>query len=139
VTLTISIRRTLNHLQDRTFGDLFREMSSSLDEHGTQRLPHRAPAHRTAGKLAADVFRARCEAGFEEGNVSWEDVLLEEVYEALAEDDLTARRAELIQVMNVCALEIDQIDEELASNTLEAAPVTAGWADAEDIDDRDLD
>lgn len=46
--------------------------------------------------------------------LTWDGILLEEVWEALAERDLTARRAELIQVAAVAAAEVEAIDRALA-------------------------
>lgn len=44
------------------------------------------------------------------GNVTWTDILLEEVFEALAEDDPARLRAELIQVAAVAAQWVEAID-----------------------------
>jgi hypothetical protein len=45
-----------------------------------------------------------------EGTLTWDGILLEEVYEALAESDPAARRAELIQVAAVALAEVEAID-----------------------------
>ena len=42
--------------------------------------------------------------------LTWDGILLEEVYEALAEKDPFLRRAELVQVAAVAAAEIESID-----------------------------
>jgi hypothetical protein len=47
-------------------------------------------------------------------NCAWDGVLREEVYEALAEADPAARRAELIQVAAVAVAMVEQIDREAA-------------------------
>lgn len=47
------------------------------------------------------------------GRLTWDGILLEEVFEALAEEDLELRRAELIQVAAVAAAEVEAIDREL--------------------------
>lgn len=44
-------------------------------------------------------------------HTAWDGVLLEEVYEALAESDPAKLRAELIQVAAVCAAWISDIDQ----------------------------
>ena len=46
------------------------------------------------------------------GEAFWIGILLEEVWEAFAEEDPAARRAELIQVAAVAACMIEQIDRE---------------------------
>lgn len=45
-----------------------------------------------------------------EGNITWRDILLEEVYEAFAETDLDKLREELIQVAAVAVAWIEDID-----------------------------
>ncbi len=66
-----------------------------------------------AAKLDGEFFRARCQDRFEHGLGTWEAVLLEEVYEALAESDPAKLRAELIQVAAVCLRWVDQLDKEI--------------------------
>ncbi len=44
------------------------------------------------------------------GQVTWTDILLEEVFEALAEDDPARLRAELVQVAAVAAQWVEAID-----------------------------
>lgn len=46
------------------------------------------------------------------GTVTWRDILLEEVFEALAESDLERLRAELVQVAAVCQGWIGSIDRQ---------------------------
>lgn len=46
----------------------------------------------------------------EEGKVTWADILLEEVFEALAEDDPPRLRAELIQVAAVATQWVEAIE-----------------------------
>jgi hypothetical protein len=63
------------------------------------RFVERANAARVMADIAAD-----------EGNLTWTDILLEEVYEALAETDPIKLRGELIQVAAVAAAWIEAID-----------------------------
>lgn len=58
----------------------------------------------------ADVARNRCREKADAGSVTWADILREEVYEALAEDDPARLRAELIQVAAVAVAWIEAID-----------------------------
>jgi hypothetical protein len=70
------------------------------------------PSPREYGKHA-DRWKAINDARVEKGTLSWDGILLEEVYEALAEEDPIARRAELVQVAAVAAAEIEAIDRRL--------------------------
>lgn len=59
----------------------------------------------------ADAARAACQADADEPDgPRWSLILLEEVYEALAESDPVKLRAELLQVAAVCAAWIYDID-----------------------------
>ncbi|MHA4776035.1 hypothetical protein L1085_016185 [Streptomyces sp. MSC1_001] len=58
----------------------------------------------------ADKARAGCQAAFARGEGTWMHVLIEEVFEALAEDDLVKLRAELVQVAAVAAAWVQDID-----------------------------
>ncbi|MEL3944834.1 hypothetical protein [Streptomyces sp. LNU-CPARS28] len=58
----------------------------------------------------ADRYRTVVDRGLEAGTATWRDVVLEEVFEALAESDPTRLRAELIQVAAVCAAWVADID-----------------------------
>lgn len=44
------------------------------------------------------------------GTVGWDGILLEEVYEALAESERDALRAELVQVAAVCVAWVEDLD-----------------------------
>lgn len=59
----------------------------------------------------SDHYRQVCDAAFETGSGTWADILLEEVYEALAESDPGKRRVELIQVAAVAAQWAAAIDK----------------------------
>lgn len=54
--------------------------------------------------------RRNCQLAADAGMTAWDLVLLEEVYEALAESDPSALRTELVQVAAVCAAWIADID-----------------------------
>lgn len=58
----------------------------------------------------ADFWRQHCQDAFADGEGTWGHVLLEEVFEAIAESDPTALRAELLQVAAVCAAWIHDLD-----------------------------
>lgn len=58
----------------------------------------------------ADRYRMSCDIATNNGTLTYRDILLEEVYEALAEEDKTKLREELIQVAAVCSSWIAKID-----------------------------
>lgn len=68
----------------------------------------------TAGSLA---YRAKdaTDRAARKGRVTWTAILLEEVFEALAEDDPSALRTELIQVAAVAASWAEAIDRRAQS------------------------
>lgn len=59
---------------------------------------------------AADYFRTVCDQADSAGTVTWRDILLEEVYEALAETDPQKVREEMIQVCAVALGIVEDID-----------------------------
>lgn len=62
----------------------------------------------------AELATEACELAVELERLAWSDILLEEVYEALAEDDPTKLREELIQAAAVAAAWIYDIDRRAA-------------------------
>ena len=62
----------------------------------------------------AELWKFRCDKAAREGAVTWKHILLEEVYEALAEEDSTKLREELIQVAAVAAAWVEAIDRRAA-------------------------
>lgn len=52
----------------------------------------------------------------------WDTILLEEVFEALAEPDPSLRRAELIQVAAVALAEVESLDRLLADDDFDPEP-----------------
>jgi hypothetical protein len=72
-----------------------------------------------AGAARADNLRtwatARCDRAAHHGDITWEHILLEEVFEALAEDDPARLRAELIQVSAVAQSWVSAIDRREAA------------------------
>ncbi|QKS13931.1 hypothetical protein HUN58_14550 [Curtobacterium sp. Csp1] len=67
----------------------------------------------TATELS-DTAKANTDIAAKNDNVAWSDILLEEVFEALAEDDPTKLRAELVQVAAVAQQWIGAIDRRTA-------------------------
>lgn len=62
----------------------------------------------------ADRMRTACNWLAEHGGADWRAVLLEEVYEALAEEDQAKLRAELVQICAVSCAWIEDIDSRKA-------------------------
>ncbi len=73
-----------------------------------QHLPDGTGAPRF--ELDATIHTLWCNEATAEGCVTWRHVLLEEVYEALAETDAVRLRAELVQVAAVAARWIEDLD-----------------------------
>lgn len=70
------------------------------------------PHERVAVTMGTLAFAARgvTDGAASRGEVTWADILLEEVFEALAEDDPARVRAELVQVAAVAAQWVSAID-----------------------------
>lgn len=85
------------------------ERVQQFDKFGDQRHPDG-----TGGPVMrqrADEARAQCQYLAENGGVDWRAILLEEVFEALAESEPAALRAELVQVAAVCSAWLYDLDQ----------------------------
>src|SRR5688572_25664360 len=84
------------------------ERQAQLAKFGDQKHPDGTglPVH----EHAARRYRDQADRNAQSGVLAWRDVLLEEVYEALAEKDPAALKTELLQVAAVCAAWIHDID-----------------------------
>jgi hypothetical protein len=71
-----------------------------------------ASAGTSVARRLAERAKRATDAAAERGDVTWVAILLEEVFEAIAEDDPFAVRAELVQVAAVAVKMIDRIDVE---------------------------
>ncbi|MGD1219981.1 hypothetical protein AB9Q10_16310 [Streptomyces krungchingensis] len=65
---------------------------------------------------SARRYRDHADRAAASGHLAWRDVLMEEVYEALAEDDPAKLRTELLQVAAVCAAWIADIDSRTSAD-----------------------
>lgn len=97
------------------FDEFAQERGAQLAQWGDQPLPLGFGAHEFA--VAADHFRRLCDEANERGDVTHRHVLLEEVYEALAESDPAKARDELIQVGAVVIKIIQDIDRQSGQAT----------------------
>lgn len=84
------------------------ERQAQLAKFGEQRHPDGTAI--TEDRERADRARHTCESMARLGQLSWRDILHEEVQEAFAESDPALLRAELLQVAAVCAAWIWDID-----------------------------
>lgn len=62
----------------------------------------------------SERYRKTCDSAFNRGVGTWRDILLEEFYEALAEEDPEKLRNELIQVAAVSVAWVECIDRDAA-------------------------
>ncbi|MFC8156327.1 hypothetical protein ACFUO0_20130 [Streptomyces cinereoruber] len=91
--------------------DLDAERQLQLARFGDQRHPDGTGRLGYAQKATTARFACQTSAVDEEGGPRWSLVLLEEVYEALAETDRARLRVELVQVAAVCAAWVWDIDQ----------------------------
>lgn len=96
-----------------TLREVARERASQHRKWGQQDHPNGTGS---AFAQVAQEARENCAAAFAQGDGTWRDILVEEVYEALAESDPALLRAELVQVAAVAAAWIEAIDRRTASD-----------------------
>jgi NTP pyrophosphatase (non-canonical NTP hydrolase) len=99
--------------------DVGDEREAQHDKFGEQNPPD-GTDNGTLSTRRADQARAQCQAAFAKGEGTWTHILVEEVYEALAEVDSTELRKELVQVAAVAVAWVEALDRRLA------APATEG-------------
>ncbi len=87
--------------------EVLAERSRQDEKWGTQDHPN---GTNNVFKLAADAARCECELSFADGRGTWFDILREEFYEAMAEEDPKNLRTELIQTAAVCVAWVEAID-----------------------------
>jgi hypothetical protein len=107
-------------MSNKTINAIVREIAdereSQLARWGQQDHPSSASElDRKRAQKNADHWKQRNDARVEAGILTWDGILLEEVWEALAEEDENRRREELIQVAAVAAAEVEAIDRRLAA------------------------
>ncbi|WP_340640860.1 sulfurtransferase [Nocardioides zhouii] len=95
---------------DAIAGEIAAERRRQVTRWGRQDHPSIGPAGSEPFGRIADRWKAINDARMETGAHSWDAILLEEVFEALAESDPARRRAELVQLAAVAAAEIEAID-----------------------------
>lgn len=92
-----------------TLGDVFDERVRQHLKWGEQH--HEDGSGSSGWGLSADLWKAYNDNQVQlTGDTDWTGILLEEVYEAVAETDLKKLRAELIQVAAVAVAWVEDID-----------------------------
>jgi hypothetical protein len=117
------IRRWLD-FQD-IIQEIFREREAQIAQWGDQVLPFGTGG--SEYRVLADQYRRQTDEANAAGTVTFADVLLEEVFEALAEADPQKLRDELIQVAAVAVKVIQAIDKStpVSADDLKAALIEA--------------
>jgi hypothetical protein len=108
------------------FGEVAEERDRQIAKWGAGHQTHahmRYPAQ--YWRFASDIAKFTND-GLSQDDISWQDILLEEVAEAFAEEDWLKRRAELIQVMAVACAEIEDGDAKTKMMTTVAAAILVG-------------
>lgn len=110
VHVTDIFQSTIDTLNDLA-SEVIEERLEQVQQWGQQDHPS---SHRFAlpsyYETQADRYKEINDARVADGSLSWDGILLEEVFEALAESDPQARRTELIQVAAVALAEVEAID-----------------------------
>lgn len=93
--------------------EVIEERLAQLEKWGEQTRPsHYDEVFRLQFSRAAERWKEINDARESETEVTWDGVLLEEVYEALAEEDPQRIRAELIQVAAVAMAWVQDLDDQ---------------------------
>lgn len=93
---------------EHVLADVHNERAAQFAQWGIQNVPLGTGSEEM--RLLADAYRKECQKAAAEGTLTYSHILLEEVFEALAEADLPKLRDELIQVAAVAVAAVEQID-----------------------------
>jgi hypothetical protein len=97
--------------QLKVVDEVLRERDAQDALFGVQDLPNgTGPAFEPDAVVYAEAYRVSCDVAFEAGEGTFRHVFLEEVFEAMAEDDPAKLRAELIQAIAVGVKWVEAID-----------------------------
>jgi hypothetical protein len=94
----------------RHMAEVDAERQRQLKKWGDQTHPDGTGLHPERQQQLADEARTLCDRAARDGFLTWSHILMEEVREAMAEEDPTALRAELVQCAAVIAAWILDID-----------------------------
>lgn len=92
--------------QVRTLQDVADERARQDAKWGVQSWPSGTTAEYG---YVRDAYREACDAAMQTGMVTWHDITLEEVFEALSEEDPEKLEAELIQAAAVLVAWIEDL------------------------------
>lgn len=109
--LTVKVAAYVGHElgpDARVLGEVQAERDRQDAKWGEQN--HRDGTGSLTQVMEADKAREGCQAAFGRGDGTWMHVLIEEVFEALAEEDPVKLRAELVQVAAVAVAWVAAID-----------------------------
>lgn len=97
--------------RDEILTEVYNERTRQDEKWGVQNHPDG-----TSEFLATlrDEYRATTDRNAQEGRVTYYDILMEEVWEAMAEVDKAKLRTELIQVAAVTVAWVEKLDREAA-------------------------
>lgn len=90
--------------------DVCQEVGRQFEKWGEQNHPNGTGNPAKNDRALADMFRIVADSKARSGDLTWRDILLEEVYEAMAEKDAKPLRGELVQVGAVVTSWIASID-----------------------------
>jgi hypothetical protein len=99
----------------RVLADVTAEREAQHAAHGVQH--HLADGTGAEWKAFAEHMRTECQRAAAEGRMTWQHILLEEVAEALAEDEPDRIRGELVQAAAVAVQWLQAIDQRPAGRT----------------------
>lgn len=91
----------------RVFVAIDAERRAQDELHDNSRIPYGTSEDY---RWAADQRRDYCNAAIEAGRVTWRDIFLEEVFEAMAEEDPEKLKAELTQAVAVGVAWLEEIE-----------------------------
>ena len=106
------------------FNEIHEERVAQLRKWGVQHWPGGTNTSSDDGQMAREAKRA-VDAAMVNGDVTWRDILVEEILEAFAEKDWLKIRTELVQSAAVIAAWIEDRDE--AYREAESRPLTHPW------------
>lgn len=95
---------------DGPFLEVFNERIRQDERWGEQNHPDNFYNERAIFAMQAEDLKVVNDLSARDGDVDWTGILLEEVFEAVAESDAAKLRAELIQVAAVAVAWIEAID-----------------------------
>jgi hypothetical protein len=104
------------HVRNVALQEVRTELYRQDAKWGEQNHPNGTPGMWRSTTLDPLSRRVACDLAADKGTVTWAHILTEEVAEALAEEDPSLLRKELIQVAAVAVAWVEKIDRDEARN-----------------------